>query len=86
MITTKYLGPTSTLGARIAVYCGASPRARKTVSWDYALGCEANHRAAALSFATDLGYTLPGYRWVTAFLPDACKHDLLPRPGLERPR
>jgi hypothetical protein len=42
-ITTKFFGPTNRLGARVKAYC---ERGSLTVSWDYALGIEQNHRAA----------------------------------------
>lgn len=43
-IETKYLGPTNTLGSRIKASC---ERGSITVQWDYSLGVEDNHRAAA---------------------------------------
>ena len=43
-IETKYLGPTNTLGSRIKASC---ERGSLTVQWDYSLGVEDNHRAAA---------------------------------------
>lgn len=42
-ITTKFHGPTNRLGARIKARC---ERGSLTVSWDYAIGIEANHRVA----------------------------------------
>ena len=42
-IVTKFHGPTNRLGARIKASC---ERGSLTVSWDYSLGIEANHRAA----------------------------------------
>ena len=42
-IVTKFFGPTNRMGARIKASC---ERGSLTVSWDYALGIEQNHRAA----------------------------------------
>ena len=42
-IKTKYYGATNTRGARIKATCDAGS---VTVSWDYALGAEANHDSA----------------------------------------
>ena len=42
-ITTKFHGPTNRMGARVKAYC---ERGSITVSWDYAIGIEDNHRAA----------------------------------------
>lgn len=53
-ITTKFLGPTNTLGARVKATAEAGS---VTIAWDYALGIEANHRAAARQLALKLGWT-----------------------------
>lgn len=42
-ITTKFIGPTNTKGSRIKASCW---RASITISWDYALNSDANHKAA----------------------------------------
>lgn len=53
-ITTKYLGPTNTRGARIKATCDAGSL---TVHWDYALNPSRNHAAAAQALAEKLGWT-----------------------------
>lgn len=53
-IATKFLGPTNFRGARIKAKAEAGS---VTVAWDYALGIEANHRAAAVALALKLGWT-----------------------------
>lgn len=50
-ITTKYLGPTNTKGSRIKATCWLKT---VTVSWDYALGVEDNHKAAIERLKGDL--------------------------------
>ena len=54
-IVTKFHGPTDCQGARVRATTGAGSI---TVSWDYALGIEANHRAAALALASRYGWPL----------------------------
>jgi len=52
-IVTKYLGPTHCRGSRVkATACAGSI----TLSWDYALNSDANHRAAALALANKLNW------------------------------
>ena len=52
-ITTKYLPPSNTKGARIKVSCQAKST---TVHWDDALDVNANHDRAALHLAELLGW------------------------------
>jgi len=52
-ITTKYFGPTNTRGSRVKASCEAGSL---TVSWDYALGIEDNHKAAAAALIRQLGW------------------------------
>lgn len=53
-IATKFLGPTNSRGARVKASAEAGSL---TVSWDYALGIEANHAAAARALALKLGWS-----------------------------
>ena len=46
VLTTRYFGPTDTIGSRIRVSIGTKKR---YISWDYALNLEENHRAAAMA-------------------------------------
>lgn len=52
-ITTYFLPPTNTRGARIVARADAG---RKTYPWNHAEGPEANHRAAAELFARSFGW------------------------------
>jgi len=52
-IQTKYLGPTNHRGSRVKAACEAGSM---TVSWDYALNVEENHKAAANMLKTKLGW------------------------------
>ena len=52
-IQTHYLGPTDYRGSRIVAKADAG---RLVVSWNYALGVEENHRAAALALRDRLGW------------------------------
>jgi len=52
-ISTKYVGPTNYRGSRIIASCEAL---RRTFAWNYALGVEENHRAAALALVAELGW------------------------------
>lgn len=57
-IVTKFLGPTNYRGSRIRATC----QARSTViAWDYALGVDDNHRAAAMALVCIMGW---GGLWV----------------------
>jgi hypothetical protein len=47
-ISTKFIGPTNHRGSRIKATADAGS---VTLSWDYALGTSANHRAAAIALA-----------------------------------
>ena len=51
-IETKYQGPTNTLGSRIRASC---ERGSLTVQWDYGMGVEDNHRAAAARLLSKFG-------------------------------
>lgn len=53
-ITTKYLGPTNTRGARIkaTAACGSI-----TIPWDHALDACGNHHAAACALARSKDWT-----------------------------
>jgi hypothetical protein len=63
-ITTKFLGPTNFRGSRVKATCQAKSI---TVSWDHALDTNENHREAALSLATLLGWS---GTWEAGGLPD----------------
>lgn len=52
-ITTKYLGPTDTRGARIKATCDAGSL---TVPYDHALDAPGNHREAAKALAVRLNW------------------------------
>lgn len=69
-ITTVFSGPTNTRGARIITKCDAK---RRMIGWDYALGIEENHIAAATALANDLGWLTsegrPHYRLESGSLP-----------------
>ena len=47
-IVTKYLGPTEYRGSRVKATAQVGSL---TLSWDYALNSDGNHRAAALALA-----------------------------------
>lgn len=69
-ITTHFSGPTNTRGARLITKCDAK---RRMIGWDYALGIEENHRAAATLLAQELGWLDRGngrtYRLESGSLP-----------------
>ena len=52
-ITTHFLGPTHTKGARVKAMCQARSL---TVHWDHAIDVDANHATAALALATAMGW------------------------------
>lgn len=52
-IVTKYLGPTNTRGSRIKASASAGS---KTVEYDCALNPDDNHKVAAETLATSLGW------------------------------
>jgi len=52
-ISTKFLGPTDSRGARVKAACEAGSL---TAPWDYSLGIEANHAHAARDLAMKLGW------------------------------
>ena len=60
-ITTKYLGPTNTKGARVKA---SYPYESLTVPWDYALSTFENHANAAKSLAVTLGWVSDSERYV----------------------
>ena len=53
-IVTKYFGPTNHRSSRILARCDAG---KLSVPWNYALGTDANHDAAALALAAHLSWT-----------------------------
>jgi hypothetical protein len=53
-ITTKYLGPTNTRGARIKATADAGSI---TIPWDHELNAVKNHYAVASAFALQWGWT-----------------------------
>jgi hypothetical protein len=76
-IETRFHGPTNTRPARVSARCDAG---RIVLPWDYALGGDGNHKAAAVALATRLGWSadmiggsLPGsgYAWVQRDTPSS---------------
>lgn len=53
-ITTKFFGPTNASGSRVKATCEAGSIMH---AWDFSLGCDANHEAAAKKLAAKLGWT-----------------------------
>lgn len=53
-ITTKYLAPTESKGARIKAECEAKSI---TVPYDHSLNTEGNHASAARSLSDSLGWS-----------------------------
>lgn len=53
-IVTRFIGPTNHRGARVIAKAEAG---RVTVSWDHAIGVEANHAAAAKALADKWGWS-----------------------------
>ena len=73
-IETRYVGPTNYRGSRIVA---TTPSGHKlTHIWDYSLGIDANHHAAAKALCDKLGWnaikaggsTKRGFAWVTSIL------------------
>lgn len=62
-ISTKFLGPTNTRGARVVAKADAGSQ---TTSWDYAESVCRNHAKAAQALAEKLGWA--GY-WTGGSLP-----------------
>lgn len=58
-ITTKYIGPTNTKGSRIRATRAdhSTGDVTVTVPYDHALGIDDNHRFAAETLATKLGWS-----------------------------
>lgn len=54
-IVTRYHGPTDRKGSRVSARAEAG---RVTLPWDYALGVDANHAAAAQALADRCGWTV----------------------------
>lgn len=52
-IVTKFFGPTNSRGSRIKATCQAGSI---TVPWDFSLGSEGNHDAAAKALAVKLDW------------------------------
>jgi hypothetical protein len=63
-IATRYHGPTNARGARVSATAQAG---RIYVSWDYALGMDENHDAAARAFVAKWGWD---GRWIGGGSPD----------------
>jgi hypothetical protein len=66
-IVTKFFGPTNHRGARIRV---SAERGSKWVSWDYELGAEENHAAAAREAAFSWGWLESGWELRSGGMPD----------------
>lgn len=66
-ITTKWLGPTNHMGSRVKAYAQAGS---VTVHWDYALGVDANHDAAARALAAKFDWLDKDWLMVGGALPD----------------
>jgi len=66
-ITTKFLGPTRTKGARIKARVHFSS---VTVNWDYSMDCWLNHAFAADYLAKTMGWHKLGYTVHAASSPD----------------
>ena len=54
-IETKFIGPTNSRDSRVVAFTENKGQ-RITLSWDYALGSEANHDAAARALAVKMGW------------------------------
>lgn len=74
-ISTKFLGPTNSRGARIKATCDAGS---KVVKWDYSLNTKQNHEMAAHDLALSLGWlkdsaliggSLPGAGYAFVLVP-----------------
>lgn len=73
-IETRYIGPTNHLGSRIIATTPS--KMRFTWAWDYSLGFEANHYAAAKALQAKLGWepivagagTKAGFVWLVSTL------------------
>ena len=65
-IQTRWIGPTNFRGSRVRAFSEAFPRG-VIVGWDYALGVEGNHDAAARAFIKAKGWH--GV-WVRGAAPD----------------
>jgi hypothetical protein len=77
-IQTKFLGPTNFKGARVKAFAATGS---VTISWDYRLNPEQNHRAAAQVFANRMNLvgawaagTLPGGDMVFVNCEEACQY------------
>lgn len=73
-IETHYVGPTNHRGSRIIATSEGGHKL--TYHWEYSLGIEANHYAAAQAFCNQLewgtikagGSTKRGYAWIMSVL------------------
>ena len=73
-IETRYVGPTNHRGSRVIATTPGG--ARMVSAWDYALGIEGNHRAAAEALRAKLdwpelvsgAFTARGYAFATSTL------------------
>ena len=61
-ISTKYLGPTNSRGARVKAQADAG---QITISWDHRVGIEKNHCRAAKAFAEKMQW---GGRWYGGYV------------------
>ncbi len=67
-IHTTYKAPTDTRGSKIIAKCDAK---KIILSWDYDLGVEDNHRAAAEELVRRLEWNTPNYgRLISGALPN----------------
>lgn len=66
-ITTKFHGPTNTRGARVSA---RAQDGRITIRWDYSLGTDGNHDAAAHALAEKFGWLRDDSRLIGGGLPD----------------
>jgi hypothetical protein len=68
-IKTKFFGPTNYRGARVKAYWEGGSITRE---WDYSLGVEGNHTAAAQALIEKLGWVGEGYGdWIGGSLPNS---------------
>lgn len=76
-IVTKFLGPTNSRGSRIKATASAGSI---IVPWDYGLGIDDNHRAAAKALADKFGR---GGTWIGGGMPDGTGNVYVDTTGAE---